>query len=336
MKTIFTTFALFLALCAAAGATARAGSAVPAPAADTVMLSEATDGDYIVRRFLVKRQGDTDYSIRYQINLASLSAALDGNSRELDGLNAFVDNLMRDTLMHVKSVEITGYSSPDGPRAFNETLARNRARDFKSYVDKKYGFSKKYDVTLNSVAEDWEMCRALVARSPVPDKQAVLGILDGKQSSDAKELALKKIPAAWEYMIKHILPPLRRVELTINYGAGSIVEQRTMIPKPKIAPQPAGQGCEPCGCEVVDESITGIIVEMPGDTDYRKDLREARREEGEALKEAGHYSKKELREARRIAREQERAARKIAREEAQAAKAAAKAGKKTYRELERM
>ena len=274
-------------MCAAAGATARAGSAVPAPAADTVMLSEATDGDYIVRRFLVKRQGDTDYSIRYQINLASLSAALDGNSRELDGLNAFVDNLMRDTLMNVKSVEITGYSSPDGPRAFNETLARNRARDFKSYVDKKYGFSKKYDVTLNSVAEEWEMCRALVAQSPVPDKQA-------------------------------------------------IVEQRTMIPKPKIAPRPAEQACEPCGCEVVDESITGIIVEMPGDTDYRKDLREARREAGKALKEAGHYSKKELREARRIAREQERAARKIARQEAQAAKAAAKAGKKTYRELERM
>ena len=305
MKTIFTTFALFLALCAAAGATARAGSAVPAPAADTVMLSEATDGDYIVRRFLVKRQGDTDYSIRYQINLASLSAALDGNSRELDGLNAFVDNLMRDTLMHVKSVEITGYSSPDGPRAFNETLARNRARDFKSYVDKKYGFSKKYDVTLNSVAEDWEMCRALVARSPVPDKQAVLGILDGKQSSDAKELALKKIPAAWEYMIKHILPPLRRVELTINYGEGSVVEQRTMIPRPKPAPQPV---CEPCGCEVIDESITGIIVEMPGsDVDY----------------------KKELREARKIVREQERAARKAARQEA-------KAAKKSYRELEKM
>ena len=172
-------------MCAAAGATARAGSAVPAPAADTVMLSEATDGDYIVRRFLVKRQGDTDYSIRYQINLASLSAALDGNSRELDGLNAFVDNLMRDTLMNVKSVEITGYSSPDGPRAFNETLARNRARDFKSYVDKKYGFSKKYDVTLNSVAEDWEMCRALVAQSPVPDKQAVLDIISGRREPSA-------------------------------------------------------------------------------------------------------------------------------------------------------
>lgn len=323
-------------MCAAAGATAQTKSAVPAPAADTVLLSETTDGDYIVRRFIVKSRGDADYSIRYQINLATLNATLNGNSQELDGLNAFAGNLAKDSLRQVCAVTITGYSSPDGPLKFNEALAAKRANDFKAYVDKKYDFSKKYDVTVNSVAEDWETCRALVAQSSMPDRQSVLNVIDGKQSPDQKEMALKKMPAAWNYLKKNVLPKLRRVELTIGYGAGNIVEQRTMIPKPKIAPQPAGQGCEPCGCEVVDESITGIIVEMPGDTDYRKDLREARREAGEALKEAGHYSKKELREARRIAREQERAARKIAREEAQAAKAAAKAGKKTYRELERM
>lgn len=269
------------------------------------MLSETTDGDYLVRRFIIKRPGDTDYSVRYQINLAKLSSTLDGNSRELGDLDDFVGNLMKDTLMRVKSVEITGYSSPDGPLKFNETLARNRAQDFKNYVDRKYGFSNKYDVTVNAVAEDWEMCRSLVAKSEVPDKQSVLDILDGSRSPDAKELALKKMPSAWNYMKKNILPPLRRVELTINYGEGSVVEQRTMIPRPKPAPQPV---CEPCGCEVIDESITGIIVEMPGsDVDY----------------------KKELREARKIVREQERAARKTAREEA-------KAAKKSYRELEKM
>ena len=228
------------------------------PAADTVMLSETTDGDYLVRRFIVKRPGDTDYSVRYQINLAKLSSTLDGNSRELGDLDDFVGNLMKDTLMRV-----------------------------------------------NAVAEDWEMCRALVAKSEVPDKQSVLDILDGSRSPDAKELALKKMPSAWNYMKKNILPPLRRVELTINYGEGSVVEQRTMIPRPKPAPQPV---CEPCGCEVIDESITGIIVEMPGsDVDY----------------------KKELREARKIVREQERAARKTVREEA-------KAAKKSYKELEKM
>lgn len=336
VKTIFTTFALSLALCAAAGATAQVRSAAPAPAADTVMLSETTDGDYLVRRFIVKRPGDTGYSVRYQINLAKLSSTLDGNSRELGDLDNFVGNLMKDTLMKVKSVEITGYSSPDGPLKFNETLARNRAQDFKNYVDKKYGFSKKYDVTLNAVAEDWEMCRALVAQSSVPDKQSVLNIIDGKQSSDAKELALKKMPSAWEYMKKNILPPLRRVELTINYGEGSVVEQRTMIPRPKPAPQPE-PACEPCGCEVIDESITGIIVEMPGsDVDYKKEVREAEREIRHDVRDADHLSKKEIREAKKIAREQDRAARKIAKKEAKAAKAAEKAAKKSYRDLEKM
>ena len=59
---------------------------------------------------------------------------------------------------------ITGYSSPDGPLKFNEALAAKRAGDFKAYVDRKYDFSKKYKVTVNSVAEDWETCRALVAQ----------------------------------------------------------------------------------------------------------------------------------------------------------------------------
>ena len=93
MKTIVSTFAFSLALCAAAGATAQTKSAVTAPAADTVLLSETTDGDCIVRRFLVKSRNDADYSVRYRINLATLNAALSGNPKELDELNAFVADL---------------------------------------------------------------------------------------------------------------------------------------------------------------------------------------------------------------------------------------------------
>lgn len=285
------------------------------------MLSETTDGDYLVRRFVVKRQGDTDYSIRYQINLARLSSGYDGNSRELDALNNFIGNMVDDSLMRVESVVITGYSSPDGPLKFNETLAANRARDFKNYVDKKYDFSKKFDVTVNSVAEDWEMCRALTAQSDVPDKQRVLAILDGSQSNDAKEAALKKMPAVWDYMRKNILPPLRRVELAINYGEGSVVEQRTMIPRPKPAPEPA-PAC-PCTCVVVDDAITGIIVAMPDAeaTDYH----ELRRTFDREMYRDGQISRREA-----------RIAEKIARKEAKAARKAEKQARKTYRELEKM
>ena len=110
VKTIVTTFALSLALCAAAGATAQVRNTVPTPKADTVLLSETTGSDYIERRYEVKNQHDTEYTVRYQINLATLNATLNGNSKQLDELNAFVGDLMKDTLLRVKSVTITGYS----------------------------------------------------------------------------------------------------------------------------------------------------------------------------------------------------------------------------------
>lgn len=334
MKTIVTTFALSLALCAAAGATAQTRSAAPAQGADSVLLSETTDGDYIVRRWVVKTRSDADYTVRYQINLATLNATLNGNSKELNELNTFISNLMQDTLMHVKSAVITGYSSPDGPVKFNEALAARRARDFKNYVDKKYDFSKKYDVTIHSVAEDWEMCRSLVAQSQIPDKQAVLNAIDSDRGVEQKEAAIKKLPAAWDYMKRNILPPLRRVELAINYGDGNVVEQRTLIPRPEVVEIDTTEEVVCVPCEVIDEQITGIIVEMPeSESEYNHMVRRDLRQD---VRDADRGSRREMREAKRIARQQEKAAKKIAKKEAKAAKKAEKAARKSYKELEKM
>ncbi|MEZ3440515.1 MAG: hypothetical protein K1V82_02630 [Alistipes sp.] len=329
-------------MCAVAGASAQSRRAVSASAADTVMLSERADGDYIVRQALVERKADSDYSVRYLINLATLDAALDGNSRQLNELNSFVSGMMRDSLVRVNSVVITGYASPDGPVALNERLARNRARDFRNYVDTKYGFSKKFNVKTSSVAEDWEMCRTLVEKSAMPEKQAVLRVIDGTQSPEAKEAALKRMPAAWDYMVKHILPPIRRVAMTIYYDEGSLVEQRTRICKPQPAPapvpQPVAEPCppaQPCRCWEIDEVANGIIVEMP-DPDagiYRNSaqgVRKAARRDVRNGREAAAYNS---REAERIADEEARAAKKIAKKEAKAAKKAEKASRKIAREL---
>ncbi len=342
VKTTVTTFALSLALCAAAGATAQTRRSVPASAADTVLLSETSDGNYIVRRALVERQADSDYSVRYLINLSTLDAALNGNTRELAELNSFVSAMMNDSLVKVNTVVITGYASPDGPEALNERLARARARDFRDYVDRKYGFSKKFNVRTASVAEDWEMCRTLVAASSMPDKQAVLNIIDGPKSSAAKEAALKAMPAAWEYMIVHILPPIRRVAMTINYDEGSLVEQRTRIVKPKPAPkpvpQPVAEPCPPvnvCCCGEIDETINGIIVEMP-DPDagqFSGNAQGVRRAARRDIRMDTEVAASNSHEADRIARQEVKAAKKIAKKEAKAAKKAEKASRKVARKL---
>lgn len=323
-------------------------SAVTARAADTVVLSETTDGDYLVRRSIVERQADTDYSVHYRINLATFNAALGGNDRELDELNAFVEGVMKDSLTKVKSIVITGYASPDGPMAFNEQLARNRARDFRNYVDKKYGFSKKFNVRTSSVAEDWAMCRKLVDESSMPEKQAVLRIIDGTQSSAEKEAALKKMPAAWAYMSRHILPPVRRVCMTIDYDEGNLVEQRTRIRKPAPAPAPAPApvvqpvalvyeqpATQPCHCAEIAESITGIIVEMP-DPDAEiysgssRGVREAARRD---IRHGREVAARDSREAERIERRAAKAEKEIAKKEAKALKKADKASAKIAREM---
>lgn len=339
VKTAFIPFAFSLALCGASSAAAQSKS--PAAAVDSVMLSETCDGDYTVRRYLVERPADSRYSVRYLINLSTLNAALDDNNAELGDLSSFVDKLMSDTLLRVESVDITGYSSPDGPVAFNKQLARGRAQNFKNYVDRKYNLSRHFDVDMSSVAEDWEMCRKLVAQSSMPNRQAVLNILDSKQSSAAKEAALKKMPAAWDYMVAYILPPLRRVEVAIHYDQSDIVEvrRRNTPPAPQPArPIPVVQTYEPapCPCEYVDEEITGIIVEMPNpDAATRRELRAWGTDMERDARNADRFANHEAHKADKIAHTEMKASKKIAKKEAKAAKKADRAAEKVARKAAR-
>ena len=313
-------------MCAAAGATAQTGSRTTTPAVDSVMLSERVDGDYLVRTYRVQHMGDVDYSIRYRISVAKLNAALSGNTAALDELNGFVNGLMQDTAKQVRRVIITGYASPDGPVAYNEKLAAQRANDFKNYVDLKYGFSQKYAVTVNSVADDWTMCRNAVSTSAIPDRAWVLQIIDGTMSAVAKEQALKRNAGVWNYLAKEILPPMRRVEVMIDYDTSQIVEERTMIPRPAPAPAPKSEDYI-----VVEENVNGVIVEMP-EKEFREEARAMKQDE----KAAARIAKRDAREAAKIARAQEKAAKRIAKKEAKAAKKAAKAARKTYKDLDKM
>lgn len=238
-------------------------------AADTVLLSERIDGDYQIRKSLVSRPADAGYHVLYVINQSTLSPSFEGNQNRLTDMQNFVNELERDTLMKLRTVTITGYASPDGPRALNTTLAANRARNFRNYADKQYNMTKRCAaVECKSVASDWSACRAAVAQSNIPEKQTVLQIIDSNDAPMEKEARMKAIPGVWDYMKTQILPPMRRVEVSIDYADNKIVETRTMIARP--APKPVEtliveevveQPC-PCPCDMIDEQINGIIIEM--------------------------------------------------------------------------
>ena len=234
MKTFTTILTFACTVASATIASAHNGSehANQQPQYDTVVLATYQEDDYLVKRYVVNVPNNrmSDYSVRYSINTARLQPDLDDNSGALTALSHFIEQTMADTAARISSIEITGYASPDGPYALNERLSMQRAQDFKQYVDKKYNLSSRYQVTTRGVAEDWENCYAMVKMSnDVPHKTAVMAIFDSTLSNNAKELQLKKMGDVWNYMRTDILPPLRRVDIVINYAQGTIVEERTLI-----------------------------------------------------------------------------------------------------------
>jgi hypothetical protein len=314
-------------MCAAVGASGQVRSSVRVPAADSVLLSERTDGNYIVSRYVLKGRSSVDYTLHYRINLAKLNPSLGNNSEELDELNAFVERLIRDTLMRVEAVRIEGYASPDGVPASNRSLAERRAQDFKNYVDRNFGFSRKFNVRTSGAVTPWSELRSAVRNSSIPEREAVLTAIESGRSETAIEASLKRMPKpVWSYMAEHLLPPLRRVVVTIDYASGSIAEVRRRIacpePAPQLAPKPAV--CE--GYVVVDDAITGMIVELPDGDECGCDSMRARSE----------YRRADAADADRIARQDARAARKIAKKEAKAARKAERAAQKVDRELGRL
>ncbi len=240
MKRIFTTFVCAFAVCAAADAQQRSGAPASCPQADTVLLSADVDGTYLVRKYLVKQ----------------LSSTLAGNARQLDDLQAFIDKVSQDKSLLVTGVTITGYASPDGPYAPNERLARKRATDFRNYVDSRYRLSASYPVTVSAVVDEWRAAVPVVEASSIPSKQEVLQILNGSDKATVKEMRLKRLPAAWNYMRRHILPPMRHVEMAFTYDKSSVVTERTPIPLPEVEPVIHATYI------LVDDQPDGLIIDM--------------------------------------------------------------------------
>lgn len=245
------------------------------PQYDTVVLATYQEDDYLVKRYLLNVPNDrtSDYSVRYSINLSRLQPDLDDNSEALRALSRFIEQTMADTVARISSVTITGYASPDGPYALNERLSTQRAQDFKQYVDSKYDLSSRYTVTTRGVAEDWDNCRAMIESSrSIPHKDSVLRIINSTVSNNTKEVQLKQMTDVWNFMRTDILPPLRRVDIVINYAQGTIVEERTLIEpvfeekvvEEVVVPRRCAE-CGVAGCTCGDNCVCngdGLIIEV--------------------------------------------------------------------------
>jgi tetratricopeptide (TPR) repeat protein len=123
-----------------------------------------------------------------------------------------------------KGVNITAYASPDGEQGPNTNLANDRAASAAKalmglFKDKKYKLENgEKEEFYNKVGkgEDWDGFKKAMEKSDIKDKDLILRVLTMYSDPDQRNKEIKNMSKSFVEVEDHILPKLRRSEITLN------------------------------------------------------------------------------------------------------------------------
>lgn len=237
--------------------------------ADTVLVSEYREADSLVRRYRVQTTGEGEITLHYRINLAKMDRNYMANSEELTRLDDFMQQLSSDSLYQLKRVAVKGVASPDGPQALNERLAKGRMKDAVAYLNKHYAALLTVPIEESWQIVPWQEVVPWLEKSSLSNREEAIGAIADTRSASEKEQDLKRLPEIWNYLRHQVLPSLRYADVMLSCERTELFEVRSYVAPPKPTPAPTPKPTaqrppcnDPCGeCAVVDEGITGLIIE---------------------------------------------------------------------------
>ena len=141
------------------------------------------------------------------------------NAAELEKIRRMIDLVQDDKDLTIKRIVIVGYASPEGSLAMNERLSEGRAKALWDYLQSRYPAIPGSLYSIRFGGENWDDLVKAVQTSDMPDKQAVLDIIDRYSiigGREAKLMALKG-GTPWRYMLREMFPSLRKVTVTVDY-----------------------------------------------------------------------------------------------------------------------
>ena len=175
--------------------------------------------------------GKDEMEIVFKVSKIEIDSTVFDNEVTFGKILASIDKIYSDSLYRVERIEVAGYASPEGPPDFNDWLGINRAKALIDYIIKQrpqYGLTEDNFVIRNG-EENWEGLRRVLAQSDMPEKDAVIAIIDNEDiSNESKKLMIEKIDYGWVWhkMLKQIYPRLRCARyLSIYYGPVEIIQE---------------------------------------------------------------------------------------------------------------
>lgn len=174
--------------------------------------------------------------ITYPVDHWEVYPDFESNGVELRRIASILPPVTSDTsTYYILSASITGYASPEGTYDHNLKLSQKRAEGMRNYLKERYGISVD-KISAQGLGEDWVGLREAVEKSDMEARNEVLNIIDTYDTFSGREKKLMDLDggAPYRYMLEKLFPPLRRMEMRIDYRvrpfapdeADSLIESR--------------------------------------------------------------------------------------------------------------
>ena len=169
-----------------------------------------------------EREVTTTVRITFPVASAEVLPDFGSNAKELARVDSLLFRPMPEAggICRIKSLNIVGYTSPEGAYNDNLALSLRRAEALSRWLREHYSFLASVAISTEGYGEDWEGLRGLVEASPLPHADEVLDIIDHVSIMDGREKRLMDLRGGTLYctMLDQMFPCLRRMELKVVYA----------------------------------------------------------------------------------------------------------------------
>ena len=175
---------------------------------------------YTVPEVEAVKQRSERYSahFNYRVGKFDLLPDFGNNAAELVKVDRSIGELKKDADLTINELTVSGYASPEGSLQSNNLLSQRRAETFATYIQNKYGFNRG-QIKVDWFGEDWRGLREAVVKSALPNKEAILSIIDDTPNEDARDAKIIALDnrATYNRLLEEFYAPLRRNDYNIAF-----------------------------------------------------------------------------------------------------------------------
>ena len=142
------------------------------------------------------------------------------NAAVLAEVDKVIRELKSNENLTITDFTISGFASPEGSEASNLLLSQRRAETFARFIQETYNFTRD-QMHVKWFGEDWDGLRRAVAASSLPNRDAILHIIDTEPNVDARDALLIALDNRYTYnlLVREFYPSLRRNDYSIAFIA---------------------------------------------------------------------------------------------------------------------